>query len=496
MFESAELGQKVDKETYAEEAPRIRAQLLQVQRELAESDRSVIVIVTGVSGGGKSETVNLLLEWLDARGVQTHAMRKPTDEEEQRPLMWRFWRSLPPRGRIGIFFGAWYAQPLLDCALSRISRAELDLALDQILKFESMLHREGVLVLKFWLHLSRDAQKKRLTELEADPSQRWRVRKRDWKLFKHYDVHRQIAEDVLRRTGTGEAPWTVVEGADRRHRNLTVSRVLLDALRLSLAQAKPAPPAADAKPVHLIPPTVNVINRLDMSLALEAGPYKTELVHAQGELGLLSRRLRKQQRSLILVFEGPDAAGKGGAIRRLTVAMDARDYQVISIAAPTDEELAHPYLWRFWRHLPYQGQVAIYDRSWYGRVLVERVEAFARPDQWQRAYEEINEFEEQLIDFGTIVLKFWLAITPDEQLRRFQARQLTAHKQYKLTEEDWRNRDRWHSYEAAACEMIEKTGTAAAPWVLVEANNKEWARVKVIKSVVQHVASALAAPHR
>jgi len=496
MFETAELGQKVDKETYLHEAPRVRAALLDAQRELAESDSSVIAIVTGVSGGGKSETVNLLLEWMDARGIHTHAMQKPTDEEQQRPPMWRFWRELPPRGRIGIFFGAWYAQPLLDCALGRISRAELDLALDQILKFESMLHREGVLLLKFWLHLSRDAQKKRLTELETDPSQRWRVRKRDWKLFKLYDVHRRIAEDVLRRTGTGEAPWSVVEGTDRRHRNLTVSRILLDALRLNLAQGKPESPAADAKPVHLVPPAVNVINRLDMSLALEIGPYKTELVHAQGELGLLSRRLRKQQRSLILVFEGPDAAGKGGAIRRLTVAMDARDYRVISISAPTDEERAHPYLWRFWRRLPYQGQVAIYDRSWYGRVLVERVEAFARPDQWQRAYDEINQFEEQLTDFGIIVLKFWLAITPDEQLRRFHERQSTAHKQYKLTEDDWRNRDRWDSYEAAACEMIEKTGTAAAPWVLVEANNKEWARVKVIKSVVQHVAAALAAPHR
>jgi polyphosphate kinase 2 (PPK2 family) len=234
-----------------------------------------------------------------------------------------------------------------------------------------------------------------------------------------------------------------------------------------------------------------VISRLDMNLALDDGAYKTELSQAQGELGLLSRRLRKKRRSLILVFEGPDAAGKGGAIRRLTVAMDSRDYQVISIAAPTDEERAHPYLWRFWRHLPQEGQVTIYDRSWYGRVLVERVEGFASTDQWQRAYEEINEFEEQLTEFGIIVLKFWLAITPDEQLRRFQDRQLTAHKQYKLTEEDWRNRDRWDSYVAAACDMIEKTGTEAAPWVLVEANNKEWARVKVVKTIIQHVKNAL-----
>jgi polyphosphate:AMP phosphotransferase len=491
MFETAELGHKIDKETYLQEAPRIRAALLAAQQELADADRSVIVIVTGVSGAGKSEIVNLLLEWMDARGIHTHAMRKPTDEELRRPWMWRFWRQLPPDGRIGIYFGAWYAQSMLNCALGRSSRAELDLALDQILKLERMLHREGVLVLKFWLHLSQAAQKKRLSELGDDPAQSWRVLKRDWKLFRHYDEYRRVAEDTLRRTGTGEAPWHIVEGSDRRYRNLTVAKTLLNALQLGLAQARSESAPAPRQPLHLVPPAVNVINRLDMSLTLDSGPYKAELSQAQGELGRLSRRLRKKQRSLILVFEGPDAAGKGGAIRRLTVAMDSRDYQVISVAAPTDEERAHPYLWRFWRHLPQEGQVTIYDRSWYGRVLVERVEGFARPDQWQRAYEEINEFEVQLTAFGIIVLKFWLAITPDEQLRRFEDRQLTAHKQYKLTEEDWRNRDRWDSYEAAACDMIEKTGTEAAPWVLVEANNKEWARVKVVKTIVQHVKAAL-----
>jgi polyphosphate:AMP phosphotransferase len=492
MFETAELGHTIDKETYLQDAPRVRADLLAAQQELTHANGSVIVIVTGFSGAGRSETVNLLLEWMDARGIQTHALRKPTDEELQRPPMWRFWRELPPHGRIGIYFGAWYAQGLVDCALGRTSRTELDLSLDQILKFERMLHREVSLLVKFWLHLSRDAQKKRLKELEADPAQRWRVRKRDWKLLKHYDEYRRVAEHALRRTGTGEAAWTIVEGTDRRYRNLTVARTLLDALRLRLAQANSERAGNGPQPLHLVPPAVNVIGRLDMSLTLDAGSYKTELSLAQGELGLLSRRLRKKRRSLILVFEGPDAAGKGGAIRRLTVAMDARDYQVISVAAPTDEERAHPYLWRFWRHLPQEGQVTIYDRSWYGRVLVERVEGFARADQWQRAYEEINDFEQQLTEFGIIVLKFWLAITPDEQLRRFQDRQLTAHKQYKLTEEDWRNRDRWDSYVAAACDMIEKTGTEAAPWVLVEANNKEWARVKVIKAIVQHVKNALA----
>jgi polyphosphate:AMP phosphotransferase len=491
MFENAELDHRVDKPTYEQEAPRLRAALLEAQRELADANFSVIVIVAGVSGAGKAETVDLLLKWLDARGIATHAMREPTDEERQRPPMWRFWRALPPRGQMGIFFGAWHAGPILDRTFGRITLPQLDQAIDRIVEFERMLHREGVLVVKFWLHLSRAAQKKRLKALEADPGQRWRVMKRDWKLFKYYDTQCSVSEHVLRRTGTAEAPWTIVEGTDRRYRHLTVARVLLEALRGRLDQARSGPPASELRPVPLPPEAVNVITRLDMSLALDPGTYKKELLEAQGELGLLSRRLRKRERSLILVFEGPDAAGKGGAIRRLTAAMDARDYQVLSVAAPTDEERAHPYLWRFWRHLPPSGRVTIYDRSWYGRVLVERVEGFARPDQWQRAYEEINAFEEQLTESGMIVVKFWLAITPEEQLRRFQARQTTEYKQYKLTAEDWRNRDRWSAYEGAACEMIERTGTESAPWVLVEGNNKEWARVKVLKAVVRRVRSAL-----
>lgn len=491
MFENAELGHRVDKPTYAREAPRLRAALLEAQRELAEANLSVIVIVAGVGGAGKAETVDLLLEWLDARGIETHAMREPTDEERQRPAMWRFWRALPPRGRIGIFFGAWHAGPILDRTFGRITLPQLDQAIDRIVEFERMLHREGVLLVKFWLHLSRNAQKGRLKALEADPRQRWRVMKRDWGLFKRYDAHRSVSEHVLRRTGTAEAPWTIVEGTDRRYRHLTVAQVLLEALRGRLEQVRSVSPASEPRLVPLPPDSVNVISRLDMGLALDPGTYKKELLRAQGELGLLSRRLRKRERSLILVFEGPDAAGKGGAIRRLTAAMDARDYQVLSVAAPTDEERAHPYLWRFWRHLPPSGRVMIYDRSWYGRVLVERVEGFARPEQWRRAYEEINAFEEQLTEFGLIVAKFWLAITPEEQLRRFEARQTTPYKQYKLTAEDWRNRDRWSSYEAAACEMIERTGTESSPWMLVEGNNKEWARVKVLKEVVRRVRSAL-----
>jgi polyphosphate kinase 2 (PPK2 family) len=224
---------------------------------------------------------------------------------------------------------------------------------------------------------------------------------------------------------------------------------------------------------------------------MSKGEYADKAPKLQARLNRLSRKLYRDRRSLLLVFEGPDAAGKGGTIRRVTQAIDARAYKVIAVAAPTDEERSRPYLWRFWRHLPRRGQITIYDRSWYGRVLVERLEGFCAPDDWRRAYGEINEFEEQLTEFGIIVLKFWLAITPDEQLRRFQERETTPYKQYKISEEDWRNRSKWDAYEAAACDMIEKTGTGQAPWVLVEANDKDHARHKVLKTIVRRLEEEL-----
>jgi polyphosphate:AMP phosphotransferase len=488
MFEIAELGSAVDKQRYAEEAPKLRTQLLEAQRRLAGADFSVVVLVGGVEGAGKPETVNLLLEWMDARGIETHSMWNISDEEADRPPMWRFWRVLPPKGRMGIFFGSWYTQPIIDRVFRRIGKAALDQSLDRAIEFERMLNAEGTLLVKLWLHLSKPLQKDRLKALEKDPLQRWRVTKRDWKFYKRCDEFLQVDEHALRRSGTGEAPWHIIEASDARHRNLTVARTLLEAMQKRLALPKPQ---KREKPPLPVPESVNILRSLDLARALDEKEYEKRMLQKQAELGQLVRRLREKRRSLILVFEGPDAAGKGGAIRRLTQAMDSRDYQVISTSAPSDEERARPYLWRFWRRLPPLGRVAIYDRSWYGRVLVERIEGFCNEDEWQRAFAEINAFEEQLAESGNLVLKFWLHVSQDEQLRRFQDRKETPYKQYKLTEEDWRNRAKADAYEAAACDMIGKTSTAEAPWTLVEANSKEWARLKVVKTVVKRLEETL-----
>ncbi|NLI45948.1 MAG: polyphosphate:AMP phosphotransferase [Acidobacteria bacterium] len=485
MFETAEVIQKIGKAAYEEQVPALRAALLAAQRELAASNLGVIVLVGGVEGAGKTSTVNLLHEWLDARGIETHAMGEPSDEERMRPPMWRFWRVLPPRGRMAIFLGSWYTQPVIERVFGRMGGASFQARLDRMVAFEELLGREGYLVVKFWLHLSRKAQKRRLEALERDPLQKWRVRPIDWKYFKRYDRFREVSEVAIRRTSTGAAPWHIIAAADENFRNLSVAKVLLQALTDGLAAAGHAAPKP--QPDRPKPPAASIIRALDLSRHADGKGYDERLLRCQGQFNRLTRRLHEEGRQLILVFEGPDAAGKGGTIRRLTQAMDARNYQVISIAAPTDEERARPYLWRFWRHLPRQGRVTIYDRSWYGRVLVERLEGFCSRADWQRAYGEINAFEEELTDFGIIVVKFWLAISPEEQLRRFEDRQVTPYKQYKITEEDWRNRAKWNAYEAAAVDMIERTSTTRAPWVLVEAEDKRCARLKVLKAAIRHI---------
>ncbi len=338
-------------------------------------------------------------------------------------------------------------------------------------------------------------QGKQLKKLRKDPRKRWLVSDAAWEFFERYDEFREASETALRLTSSGVTPWHIIEAVDWRYRNLAVTTTLARALRNALEEVearRTKRAAATRRRALPTPSPVNVIRQLDLSLKLDDEQYDDKLARYQGKLPRLARRLHDAGRSMILVFEGPDAAGKGGAIRRLTAAMDARLYRVISVGAPTDEESLHPYLWRFWRNLPRQGRITIYDRSWYGRVLVERLEGFAEREEWLRAYAEINDFESQLAEFGTILIKFWLAISPKEQLRRFKDRQLTPYKQYKLTEEDWRNRKKWDAYEAAACDMIERTSTDEAPWVPVEADDKRWARVKVLRTVCKRLQRKLA----
>ena len=492
MFSSANLEHRVDKETYKKEEPKLRDALLQAQFDLAQQKRfPVLILIAGAEGAGKSESVNLLAEWMDPRHIQTSAFADPSDEERERPHMWRYWRALPPKGNVGIFFGAWHTHPVLQRAFGKLEEPEFDQFIEEAKHFEQMLADEGVLLLKFWFHLTKEQQRVRLRSLEKDPKTRWRVTDQDWKFYKKHADFERVAEHYTRATSTGTSPWIVIAGEDARYRNLTMGKALLAAMRERLDEKNPGPGPDRTPPLLPSVDKMNVIKALKIDRPLTKAKFGTELEKWQGHLNLLSRDKKFQDHSVVCVFEGNDAAGKGGAIRRVTAALDARRYRGVPVAAPTEEERAQPYLWRFWRHLPRRGNFAIFDRSWYGRVLVERVEGFCSEADWMRAYAEINDFEEQLARHGTIVAKFWLTISKEEQFKRFKARESVSFKQFKITADDWRNRKQWDAYELAVCDMVDRTSSAVAPWTLVEANNKYFARIKVLKTLCKAIEGAL-----
>lgn len=492
MFEAAEVGHKLDKSDYEREVPRLREALVNAQFDLHQrASFAVVVLLAGVGGGGRSETANLLNAWMDPRHLTTRAFGRRNDLERERPYAWRYWQALPPRGRIGILLGAWYHELLLMRTAGRIDDADMLRALQDIRQHEKMLGDEDVLLVKIWFHLPREEQRRRLRELMDDRRTRWRVSGGDLLQLKSYGRFREVSEQALRETSTGEAPWTVIEATDTRYRDCTVARLLLEAIRARLASPPRRPTRPAAVPEQLPGDKGKLLRELDLSRTIERREYQRQLAKQQERLALLTRRKKFARRSMVVVFEGVDAAGKGSSIRRVTEALDARQYTVVPVAAPTDEERLHPYLWRFWRRLPGHGQIAIFDRSWYGRVLVERVEELCAPADWMRAYREINHFEQQLLRNGTIVVKFWLQISKDEQLRRFKARETSPFKRFKLTPEDWRNRKKWAAYEAAAGDMIDRTSTEIAPWTIVEAEDKYFARVKILRTLVRTLAEAL-----
>jgi AMP-polyphosphate phosphotransferase len=487
MFETAEVGHTVSKAEFEKVQHALHADLLQAQRELREAKVPIVVIVSGVETAGKSQAVKRLNEWLDARNVQSVAFWDESDEERERPRQWRFWRQLPAAGQIAILFGSWYTQPIVDRAYKDIGKSKYEAELAGIVSLERTLTDNGMLLVKLWFHVSKKEQKGRLKDLAKD--QKRRLTPYEKAYSKHYDRFLKVSEVALRATDQGYAPWHIIDATDRQYRELMAGRILLEAMRERAAN--PARQRGARRPEPKAGKFVTVLDKVDLAAKVDDKRYDEKLDKYQARLNKLTWKAHEKKISTVAMFEGWDAAGKGGAIRRVTAAIDARLFRVIPVAAPTDEERAHHYLWRFWRQLPRGGYVTIYDRSWYGRVLVERVEGFAQPHEWGRAYGEINEFERQLTKDGVCLCKFWLHISPEEQLRRFKERARLEHKKHKITDEDWRNRKNWKAYASAVDEMVARTSTGYAPWTLVAADDKKNARLTVLKTICDALDDAL-----
>ncbi len=532
MLKQIDLGKQVPRAEYRQVFPSLETRLAACQRTARAMGVPVIVVFEGWDAAGKGHLINRLTQVLDPRGFKVHVTSAPDEDERRHPWLWRFWRSAPAAGTLTIFDRSWYGRVLVERVDKVIPKPEWRRAFDEIRQFERQLADSGAVIVKFWLHISRKEQRKRFKEITANPSTAWKVGREEWRRHMQYKAWAEAADEMLRRTGTDQAPWTVVEATHLRFARKKVFETLVAAMEgenarraatpdlprrpMPVPQRPPAgangwrPPRSHVPFKPCSPESVATepssngrgriggssrtvrLDRVDLSLTIDRQKYQGKLARLQKRIFSLEHELYVAQVPALIVYEGFDAGGKGGAIKRLTRGLDPRGYEVVPTGAPTAEEKAHHYLWRFWNRVPKAGHITIFDRSWYGRVLVERVEGFCTEAEWQRAYREINEFEKQLADFGTVIVKLWLHIDRDEQLRRFQARQEDPTKQWKITDEDWRNREKWPQYEAAVTDMLERTHTKYAPWTILEANCKLHARLKALRTVADALERALA----
>lgn len=562
MLEKVDLSKKIGKKEFRTELEKNSERLALLQRECREAGIPVMILFEGFGAAGKGTQINRLIQPMDPRGFVVHAGGKVTEEEKYRPFLYRYWIKTPARGRIVIFERSWYRSVLTDRFDGTTREEDVENAFQDIRSFEKQLTDDGTAIIKLFLYISKEEQKKRFDALEKSEETRWRVDSEDRRRNKEYGKYLRMNEEMLEKTDSEYASWTIIEATDKDYATIKIMSVIVDALETELAKkkqkdamkaekkalaqkeaernaaggeesveaadtaaeqsgspaaqavqtaAQTAQAARTARPDQAVqsaqtdqaaqtaqtvrtarvnggnaaaPYKNKVLSGVDLSKALDKKEYKEKLDRLQKKIERLHSELYQLKIPVVMEFEGWDAGGKGGAIKRLTSHLDPRGYAVYPTAAPNDIEKLHHYLWRFWNNMPKAGHIAIFDRTWYGRVMVERIEGFCSEEEWKRAYQEINEMEEHITNFGAVVLKFWLHIDRDEQERRFRERMETPSKQWKITDEDWRNRAKWDEYEAAVDEMLVRTSTTYAPWIIVEANSKYYARVKVLQTVV------------
>lgn len=488
MLEKIDLSKKMKKPEYKTEIETLSVRLGELQRACQNAKIPVMIVFEGLDASGKGVQIGKLIQALDPRGFEVFAVKKETEEEKFYPYMKRFWTKIPEHGKISIFDTSWYRKVLGERFENQMSKGEVTKAYHTIQNFEKELTDDGMVIIKLFLYISKREQKKRFEKLTSSRESEWRVTGNDWRRNEEYESYLKVNEEMLAKTDTEFAPWTIVEATDKRFAAVKIYKTVIKALEAAVEKKPEKEEKAselDEKPVE------SVLSKADLTLSYTREEYEKKKKKLQKELTKLHGELYRRRIPMILGFEGWDAGGKGGAIKRLTQALDPRGYVVIPTAAPNDWEKKHHYLWRFWIKMPKKGHITIFDRTWYGRVMVERIEGFCTKQEWKRAYKEMNDMEEQLADSGAIVMKFWMQIDKDEQEKRFHERMQDPQKQWKITDEDWRNREKWDAYEIAVDEMLVRTSTSLAPWIIVEGNSKYYARLKVLRIVIEAIEERL-----
>ncbi|HEY3420686.1 MAG TPA: polyphosphate:AMP phosphotransferase [Methanomassiliicoccales archaeon] len=489
-MEEVDLGKKLDDKEFSKQMERLTPEIGEMQRLARYAKKPIVVVFEGWDTNCMSKVINDYIRCLDPRGFDLYPIGNPTEEESARPFMWRFFIKTPEKGRIAIFDRSWYSRTLEERVPEKKEDKVPPRALEEINDFERQLAADHCTMIKFFLQMSKKEHHKRLEKAEKGNGRRCLLVQDGLVHHKEYEKYLPMVEDVLERTDRPNASWTIIEAEDDNYALVRVIEASIATIKATL-EKKNGNGWAPMPDETRYPFGTTTLKNLDLSVSIDPTEYKEQLNKMQQKLGDLQCRIFKQKIPLIIALEGWDAAGKGGDILRLTDNLDPRGYRVVPISAPNDLELSHHYLWRFYSKFPEAGHVAIFDRTWYGRVLVERVENITQPSDWRRAYTEINETEEMLADGGSVLVKMWLQIDKVTQLKRFQERESDEMKKWKITPDDWRNREKWDQYELAVEEMLMRTSTRKAPWTVVESNDKYYSRIKVLRTVIEAVEKRL-----
>ena len=486
MLKDFEKSKPEEKEVLNEEIKALRARLIGQQQLIREKKLPILILIEGWAAAGKGSLIKEIISEIDPRFYNVVSPMVVPESESRYPFLYPYATAIPENGKLIFLDSGWMESVVRKKLRLEISGEEYKRRVRAVNEFERQLRDGGYLLLKIFLHIDEEEQSERLEALTENADTEWRVVPDDLWQHREYKAFLKAYDDFMDETNE-PVKWHVLDGKRKRTAVRDAMKLLVQKIDKALEKERyVGDPFEEKFPLLKMPKLADV----DLSPTISNEDYKSELKKLQKRLSELHNVIYRKKIPVILCYEGWDAAGKGGNIRRVAYPLDPRGFDVHPIASPLPHELNRQYLWRFWTRLPRTGHIAIFDRTWYGRVRVERLEGFCSEKDWKRAYNEINEFERQLTDWGAVLLKFWIHIDPETQLARFTERQNTPEKQWKITEEDWRNREKWPQYEGAVDEMLQKTSTENAPWFIIESNDKHYARIKVLRIIVKALEDA------